>query len=506
MNYISSISHHLKHPFTMENTHQHLTSLEKKIAYIAGAAGILLGVIGAPILFYCTSACLKHFHKNPTSDEIRKTDNIAKNAPPFVPNEIPVAERVAEVRYQDVELPFEELPFEDVELPFKGVELEGVELEGVELFETFPDEELFEKFPDEEIYGAREKSANSKNRSYLDWLFPPKESDLNTNQVIEIFSDDFISGQDKKNHIRTLLLENFNEPEEIIPFAEAIIKRGISDRDRLLLIQALPADLQPPFFKYFLDGYFDIHDMTGDGNCCVYSFVYARNPLLFNLDDDSEAQRQLEKGLATKLRKKVVSHMRKPENENYYKNFCTHVGGKDTPLEEKWNKYNKYKEQGSRIDITFYDFLQTEIARAGEAGANAINYEYANLQVVKKKGYTHEELENHLRVKYPQRNPDGEREVSFDKYLEIMAEDGTYFGPQEIQAFSELNRIPVYVYDPQNVYLDDHNKLRPMKESCFGLDFAKQRQPIYLYHKAGNHYELLTPKAEVEIIPPPGTP
>lgn len=56
------ISAHLQHPFTHRIPSLKLTSDEKKISLAAAALGILLGIIGAPLLFYAVSYYFKSRH------------------------------------------------------------------------------------------------------------------------------------------------------------------------------------------------------------------------------------------------------------------------------------------------------------------------------------------------------------------------------------------------------------------------------------------------------------
>lgn len=91
----------------------------------------------------------------------------------------------------------------------------------------------------------------------------------------------------------------------------------------------------------------------------------------------------------------------------------------------------------------------------------------------------------------------------FDEYLENMSQDKKWFGPQEIKAFAESAAVPVIIYNPNNVCLDARNQLRPYSESVLGEEYTTLTpKRIYLYHKGGNHYELLTPKRQVTPPPP----
>ena len=83
-----------------------------------------------------------------------------------------------------------------------------------------------------------------------------------------------------------------------------------------------------------------------------------------------------------------------------------------------------------------------------------------------------------------------------------MSRNGIYFGPPEIQAFAESAEVPVIIYDPKTVYLDENQQLRPYSECVYGAEFEHiTTKRVYLYHKNGNHYELLTPKNNT--VPPP---
>jgi hypothetical protein len=239
-----------------------------------------------------------------------------------------------------------------------------------------------------------------------------------------------------------------------------------------------------------INRFFNTHKMANDGNCCVYSLVNGMYPELRNLDP--KTARSLEQEYARDLRQQVVNHLE--ENEEQYQYFCDKVKDRISPFEETWRNFQI--ESGNIDDREWNQYFQETIQnRKDTAEVNEMTADYETAFLERR----NTSFVDYLTEKYSkyERDRDGQREVNFDEYKEIMRQEKTYFGPQELAIFAEIKKTPVIVVRPEIISVSG-DKLQVLPEYCYGAQFS-DKEPIYLLHSGGNHYDLLTVKEGMTV-------
>jgi hypothetical protein len=142
-----------------------------------------------------------------------------------------------------------------------------------------------------------------------------------------------LSNKSSKEPQLKVAIQPSQEPNE-----EEQLNLAIKESERIAALESQGKDGAD--FKIFLQKFFNIHEIKDDGNCCLYSLVYAQNEGLFEMD--SETRNDMEKFLAGSLRTQVVDHLR--INKEAYEPFCTFVrdpsiGDGNNEIEVNFEKY-----------------------------------------------------------------------------------------------------------------------------------------------------------------------
>lgn len=462
MECISLIPKHLIHPFsaTLDDTTISLSLREKTVAAVLAVATFVFGgmspisAFGCSIVFYALTALFKYRNINadPESETIDKTQSVMANSSLF---------GSFGKDYDDI-----------------------------------PPSNWDDQAPNFN-FDTTFSNSNHANQSEIDFI------------------NSLLHNENSTQENRKLVREKIESEESFFSFLSenrffstfSNLFNASTKKDQLRLLRLLPSNKQNRFFKPMLKQYFDVKKILGDGNCCVYALMLGQNPNMSWTDLRNSAP---------ETRLHVVRHMK--ANRLTYKEFCSIVPEKQTPLEIQWIAYQEKIAKKVHSKIPFSEFIANQIAKLNDDELNQsiissqYNFELDKFKKSLKKGESlnseqlDQRFQTYLTSKY-QRNADGDRDdVSFEEYTDAMLQNGIQFGTQEIKAFAECEKIPVIVYNPNNIYIDDQNDLHPMESCVYGAEFLNTTaRRIYLYHKNGNHYELMVPKNN-QVIPRPGKP
>lgn len=475
MDFCSAVTHHLLNPLTLRNEVQpgekNLTPFQTTIAVVSALAvvffgGLTPGSVGIAVLvFYTMTAYFK-------TSQTEKTEQAVK----------PI------IKFDD-ELHIDNQTLSETENP-----------------------QINEK-------KARTQSLREETQNNSSWLNKAEswesdsdiDSDFDSDLPIAVDSDD----DDRVEDLTKACIDNvdssyFLELKENLSSSEYIkhndsLFSSLIKKDQLKMVQYLPVIDQKPYFNNLLNKYFDIDEMPGDGNCCVYALTKSQQGNKISGQDLVDA--------AKRLRTEIVKFMGEEENKNNFLAYCTYVPEERTQLEQQWIRYQEQKQK-LKDSPSFRQFIANMLDNEHLSELTQIlliselNEEMDYIQKAHEghpqasEQELNKALEAKLSEKY-QRNEDGDKEVNYETYLKKMGTNGTWFGPQEITAFARKNQIPVIVYNANNVFIDDKDELHPYELSVYPPDLASSRvTPIYLYHVNGNHYNLLIPKKGIAIPPP----
>jgi hypothetical protein len=84
------------------------------------------------------------------------------------------------------------------------------------------------------------------------------------------------------------------------------------------------------------------------------------------------------------------------------------------------------------------------------------------------------------------------RTVTFEEYLKIMSQSGTYISGQELKALSQVLQRPIYVYTPGGTTVEN-GQLVPRPYYRYGSEYSGKEPAITLYFQS-SHYKTLMPQ------------